>query len=62
MRTVDTILRLNEENVLKFDSELIDIILTFLNLKSKDDLFKQIEDIRQIITETTSKFMNKKFS
>lgn len=62
MRTVDTILRLNEEDVLKFDSELIDIILTFLNLKSKDDLFKQIEDIRQMITETTSKFMNKKFS
>jgi len=42
--------------VLKINSELIDIIIKFLNLKSKDELIKKIEDIRQKIVEITRKF------
>ncbi len=55
-RTIDTLLRLNDEDVLKINSELIDIIIKFLNLKSKDELIKKIEDIRQKIVEITRKF------
>jgi vesicle coat complex subunit len=55
-RTIDTLLRLNDEDVLKINSELIDIIIRFLNLKSKDELIKKIEDIRQKIVEITKKF------
>jgi glutamate-ammonia-ligase adenylyltransferase len=62
MRTVDTILRLNEEDALKFDSELIDIILTFLDLSSKDDFVKQIEDIRQMTVETAIKVYGQEFN
>ena len=55
-RTIDTLLRLNDEDVLKINSELIDIIIKFLNLKSKDELIKKIEDMRQKIVEITRKF------
>lgn len=55
-RTIDTLLRLNDEDVLKINSELIDIIIKFLNLKSKDELIKKIEDMRQKIVEITMKF------
>ncbi len=55
-RTIDTLLRLNDEDVLKINSELIDIIIRFLNLKSKDELIKKIEDIRQKIVVITRKF------
>jgi glutamate-ammonia-ligase adenylyltransferase len=55
-RTIDTLLRLNDEDVLKINSELIDIIIKFLNLKSKDELIKKIEDIRQKIVEITKIF------
>jgi glutamate-ammonia-ligase adenylyltransferase len=51
MRTVDTLLRLNEENVLKIDSEIIGIIVRFLNLRSKDELIQQIENKRQQVLE-----------
>jgi glutamate-ammonia-ligase adenylyltransferase len=54
-RTIDTLLRLNDEDVLKINSELIDIITRFLNLKSKDELIKKIEDIRQKIVVITRK-------
>jgi glutamate-ammonia-ligase adenylyltransferase len=46
LRTVDTLLRLNEENALSIDSELVDIIIRFLNMKSKDILITQIQDMR----------------
>lgn len=55
-RTIDTLLRLNDEDVLKINSELVDIIIKFLNLKSKDELIKKIEDMRQKIVEITRKF------
>jgi [glutamine synthetase] adenylyltransferase / [glutamine synthetase]-adenylyl-L-tyrosine phosphorylase len=55
-RTVDTMLRLNDENVLKINSEIIDIIIRFLNLASKDDLINKIKDTRQKVLEITKKF------
>jgi glutamate-ammonia-ligase adenylyltransferase len=54
LRTVETILRLNEENVLRKDSELIDIIVGFLGDSSEEKLLHQIKDIRKkilLITE-----------
>jgi glutamine synthetase adenylyltransferase len=49
MRTVDTILRINEEEVLKGNSEVMRIVANFLNFPSADALMKQIEDVRQRI-------------
>ncbi|TFG36584.1 MAG: hypothetical protein E4H45_00765, partial [Nitrospirales bacterium] len=54
LRTVETILRLNEEGVLRKDSELIDIIVKFLNVSSEKKLFHHINSIRRkilLITE-----------
>lgn len=56
LKTVDTFLRLNEEDVLKTNSEIVDIIIRFLNLSSGDQLFKQIEDTRGKILKVTRKF------
>jgi len=56
LRTVDTLLRLNDENVLKINSEIIDIIIRFLNLASKDALINKIKDTRQKVLEITKKF------
>jgi glutamate-ammonia-ligase adenylyltransferase len=49
MRTVDTILRINEEEVLKGNSEVMRIVANFLNFPSQDALMKQIKDVRQRI-------------
>jgi glutamate-ammonia-ligase adenylyltransferase len=56
LRTVDTLLRLNEEDVLKIDSEVVDIIIRFLDIKSKDILIAQIQDVRQKILAITTRF------
>jgi [glutamine synthetase] adenylyltransferase / [glutamine synthetase]-adenylyl-L-tyrosine phosphorylase len=56
LRNVDTFLRLNEEDVLKTNSEIPDIISTFLNLKSRDDLIRTVENTRQQVVEITKKF------
>jgi hypothetical protein len=56
LRTVDTLLRLNEEDVLKIDSEVVDIIIRFLDIKSKDILIMQIQDMRQKILAITTRF------
>jgi len=50
------LLRLNDENVLKINSEIIDIIIKFLNLASKDALINKIKDTRQKVLEITKKF------
>jgi len=53
-RTVEAILRLNEEGVLRKDSELIDIIVKILGDASEEKLLHQIRDIRRkilLITE-----------
>ncbi len=56
LRTVDTLLRLNEEDVLKIDSEVVDIIIRFLDIKSKDIFIMQIQDMRQKILAITTRF------
>ncbi|MFN3479414.1 MAG: bifunctional [glutamate--ammonia ligase]-adenylyl-L-tyrosine phosphorylase/[glutamate--ammonia-ligase] adenylyltransferase [Thermodesulfovibrionales bacterium] len=49
LKTVETILRLNEEKVLKESSELSDIITGYLDLPSRDILFVQLKNIRSEI-------------
>jgi glutamate-ammonia-ligase adenylyltransferase len=56
LRTVDTLLRMNEEDVLQTDSDLIDILTGFLNIRSKDEFMQQIEDIRKSVLEITERF------
>ncbi len=56
LRTVDTFLRLNEEDVLKTNSEIPDIIITFLDVKSVDDLMNMVEHTRQQVVEISNKF------
>jgi len=53
MRTIDTILRLNEENVLKPESSLVETILGFLDLKSREELFSKIEETRSRVLKLT---------
>jgi [glutamine synthetase] adenylyltransferase / [glutamine synthetase]-adenylyl-L-tyrosine phosphorylase len=53
LRTVEILLRLNGEDVLKTNSEIPDIIIGLLNLKSKDELFGKIENIRQQLSQIT---------
>jgi glutamate-ammonia-ligase adenylyltransferase len=55
LRTVDTLLRLNEEDVLKTGSEVIAIVIMFLNLGSGDELIKRIEDTRRRVVETAKR-------
>jgi [glutamine synthetase] adenylyltransferase / [glutamine synthetase]-adenylyl-L-tyrosine phosphorylase len=55
LRTVDTILRLNEEAVLKTGSEVIAIMVIFLNLGSENELIKTIEDTRRKVVGITKR-------
>jgi glutamate-ammonia-ligase adenylyltransferase len=59
LRTVDTLLRLNEEDVLKINSELADIIMKFLNLRSKVELIEKIEKTRKKVIGITEIFYTK---
>ena len=56
LKTVDTLLRLNDEDVVKTDSELLDIIIPFLNLRSREELINRIEDTRRKVIETVERF------
>jgi len=56
LRTLDTLLRLNDENLLKKDSEITDIIVKFLDLGSEDELFRQIKGTGKKIAKLTGKF------
>jgi glutamate-ammonia-ligase adenylyltransferase len=56
LRTVDTVLRLNEEDTLRTDSGLIAIISTYLNLPAKDALLSEIDHVRQEVLAVTEKF------
>lgn len=56
LRTLETLLRLNEEYVVKKDSEITDIIVRFLNLGSGDELFRQIKGTGKKIAALTGKF------
>lgn len=54
LKTVETLLRLNEEKVLKEPSELSDIITGYLDLPSKDALFVRLNHIRSEINKDIS--------
>ncbi len=47
LKAIDTLLRLNEEEVVKADSELLRVMSGFLQVKSTDLLLKRIEETRQ---------------
>ena len=53
LRSVEILLRLNGEEVLKTNSEIPDIIIELLDLKSKDELFGKIESIRRQLSQIT---------
>lgn len=46
LRTIDTILRLNNVNVLQINSDILDIIIKLMNLKSREELIDKLEKIR----------------
>ncbi len=46
LRTIDTILRMNNLNVLQINSDIPDIIIKLVNLNSRDELIEKIEKIR----------------
>jgi glutamate-ammonia-ligase adenylyltransferase len=56
LKTVETILRLNGEDLLKVDSELSDMIAGFINLRSKEELVKRFEETRNRICEITREY------
>lgn len=55
-RTIQTLLRLNDSDILKPDQEIMNAIVRFLNLKSKDALMSQIDNIKQKIIEIANGF------
>jgi glutamate-ammonia-ligase adenylyltransferase len=56
LKTVDTLLRLNEEDVLKTNSELADIISVFLKLGSGNKLMKKVDSTRKRVLDMTKDF------
>jgi glutamate-ammonia-ligase adenylyltransferase len=56
LKAVDTLLRLNEEDVLKTDSELLDIIVVSLKLRSRAELIEKIEKTRRKVVEAVDRF------
>jgi glutamate-ammonia-ligase adenylyltransferase len=56
LKTVETILRLNGEDLLKVDSELSDMIAGFINLRFKEDLVNRVEETRDRICEITRQY------
>jgi glutamate-ammonia-ligase adenylyltransferase len=56
LKTVDTLLRLNEEDVLKTNSELADIISVFLKLGSGNKLMKKVDSARKRVLDMTKDF------
>jgi [glutamine synthetase] adenylyltransferase / [glutamine synthetase]-adenylyl-L-tyrosine phosphorylase len=61
IRTVDTILRINDEEVLKGDFEVIRIVANFLNSPSPDALMKKIEDVRQTIVRIAGRLYEQEY-
>jgi glutamate-ammonia-ligase adenylyltransferase len=56
LKAVDTLLRLNEENVVKADSELLDVMSRFLQIKSTDLLLKRIDETRKRVYSIAQTF------
>ncbi len=55
MRTLETMLRLNDEDVLESGSGTMDVVIKFLDMKSKEMLVDRIENIRQGMMELSSR-------
>lgn len=58
MRTVETLLRLNEEPVLKADSDLANTIARFFDFESKDALTSRIEIVRREVLGIVSRCLS----
>jgi len=58
---VDTILRINDEEVLKGASEVLRIVANFLNSPSPDALMKRIEDVRQTIVRIADRLYEQEY-
>ena len=56
MRTVETVLRLNEADVLKTGSDVIGIINSFLNFESGDALIQEIEETRKRVVQIANRY------
>ncbi len=56
LRTVETLLRLNDMDVLKINSDITDIIISFMKLKNRDELVKKLDDIKCNIIKITEKY------
>jgi glutamate-ammonia-ligase adenylyltransferase len=55
MKTLDTLLRLNDTTVLKTNSEITDIIIRFLRIASGDELIRKIRETRKKVIDLTEK-------
>jgi glutamate-ammonia-ligase adenylyltransferase len=59
LKAVDTLLRFNEEDVVKADSELLDVISGFLKMPSTDMFLKKIEATRQKVYKIAQTYYEK---
>jgi glutamine synthetase adenylyltransferase len=55
MRTVEAIIRLNEEKVLKKDSDLVEPIAEFLGFSTPEDLPREINRFRSSVLAAADK-------
>lgn len=61
MRTIETLLRLNEEDVLKTDSEIMDIVVKFLKYESEEVLIDRLVNMRHKVFDIAGKIYDKGF-
>jgi len=59
MRIVETLLRLNEEDVLKTDSEITDIVVKFLKYESEEVLIDRLVNMRHKVFDIAGKIYDK---
>jgi glutamate-ammonia-ligase adenylyltransferase len=59
MRTIETLLRLNEEDVLKTDSEIMDIVVKFLKYESNEVLIDRLVNMRHKVFDIAGKIYEK---
>ncbi|HEY3373819.1 MAG TPA: hypothetical protein VGK02_02005 [Candidatus Aquicultor sp.] len=56
MRTIDTLRRINDEHVLKPNSELADVTARFFEFGSRDELFFELKDARKKIDALATRY------
>ncbi len=59
LKTIDTLLRFNEVDILRPDSELVDVIARFIGPASRDELIGRIRDTRRKVAERVEGFYKK---